>query len=78
MAKYEGRDKKYIARCHTCQQVKVEHQSRYDMMWVAVDKLTNLTHFLVAKTKDSIEWLLDLYIDEKVWLHRVPKAIISY
>ncbi|GJT44844.1 putative reverse transcriptase domain-containing protein, partial [Tanacetum coccineum] len=51
--------------------------SGYDTIWVIVDRLTKLTHFLPMKKTDSIEKLTQQYLKEIVCRHRVPVSIIS-
>ncbi|GJV43026.1 putative reverse transcriptase domain-containing protein [Tanacetum coccineum] len=51
--------------------------SRYDMIWVIVDRLTKSTHFLAIRDDYKMERLAILYIDEIVAMHGVPVLIIS-
>nr|GEZ92274.1 putative reverse transcriptase domain-containing protein [Tanacetum cinerariifolium] len=51
--------------------------SGYDSIWVIVDRLTKLAHFLPVKTTDSIEKLAQLYLKEVFCRHGVPISIIS-
>ena len=37
-------------------------QSGYDVIWVIVDRLTKLSHFLPMKNNDSVEKLAQLYV----------------
>ncbi|KAL5549630.1 hypothetical protein UlMin_004861 [Ulmus minor] len=69
----------YVAKCLTCQKVKAEHQrpGGHDVIWVVVDRLTKSAHFISIKTTFSLEQLADLYIQEIVRLHGVPKSIVS-
>ena len=48
-----------------------------DVVWVIVDKLKILAHFIPVRTDYSLDRLVDLYISEIVRLHRVPLSIIS-
>ena len=50
----------------------------HDAMWVIVDQLTKLTHFLVVRMTFTLEEFGRLYIREIVRLHGVPVSIISY
>nr|GFB45973.1 putative reverse transcriptase domain-containing protein [Tanacetum cinerariifolium] len=50
--------------------------SRYDSIWVIVDRLTKSAHLPMKKT-DSIEKLAQLYLKEIVYRHGVPVSIIS-
>ena len=47
------------------------------VVWVVVDRLTKLAHFIPVRTDDSLDKLAELYISEIVKLHRVPMSIIS-
>ena len=49
----------------------------HDAMWVIVDQLTKLAHFLVARMTFTLEELCRLYIQEIVRLHGVPISIAS-
>ncbi|GKD59943.1 putative reverse transcriptase domain-containing protein [Tanacetum coccineum] len=51
--------------------------SRYDTIWVIVDRLTKSAHFLPMKRTDSMEKLTRLYLKEIVCMHGVPLLIIS-
>jgi IS30 family transposase len=48
-----------------------------DMIWVIVDRLTKSAHFLAVNQKDSREKLINLYVQEIVSKHGVPKTIVS-
>nr|GEW82141.1 putative reverse transcriptase domain-containing protein [Tanacetum cinerariifolium] len=50
--------------------------TRYDSIWVIVDRLTKSAHFLPVKTTDSMEKLTQLYLKEVVCRHGVPISII--
>ena len=50
---------------------------RHDVVWVIVDRLTELTHFLVMRMTFTLEEFCRLYIQEIVQLHRVPMSIVS-
>jgi hypothetical protein len=52
-------------------------QSGYDSIWVIVDRLTKVTHFILVKTTYSGPQLADLYMSRIVCLHGVPKKIMS-
>ena len=49
----------------------------HDTVWVIVDRLTKLTHFLVVQMTFTLEEFCKLYIREIVWLHKVPVSIVS-
>jgi hypothetical protein len=52
-------------------------QSGYDSIWVIVDRLTKVAHFIPVKTTYSGPQLIELYISRIVCLHGVPKKIVS-
>jgi hypothetical protein len=45
-------------------------QSRYDSLWVIVDRLTKVAHFIPVKTTYIGPQLAKLYISNIVYLHR--------
>jgi hypothetical protein len=49
----------------------------YDSIWVIVDRLTKVTHFIPVKTTYSGSQLAKLYMSRIVCLHGVPKKIVS-
>jgi hypothetical protein len=52
-------------------------QARYDSIWVIVDLLTKVAHFIPAKTTYSRAKLVELYMSRIACLHGVPKKIMS-
>ena len=48
-----------------------------DSIWVIVDRLSKVAHFLPVKTTYQSSKLAELYIARIVSLHGVPKNIIS-
>jgi hypothetical protein len=52
-------------------------QSGYDSIWVIMDRLTKVVHFIPVKTTYSELQLAELYMSMIVYLHRVPKKIMS-
>ena len=52
-------------------------QWRHDAVWVIVDRLTKLTHFLVVWMTFPLEELCRLYIREIARLHGVLIFIVS-
>jgi hypothetical protein len=52
-------------------------QSGYDSIWVIVDRLTKVAHFIPVKTTYSEPQLAELYMSRIVCLHGVPKKIVS-
>ncbi|KAM2564410.1 hypothetical protein TB2_012703 [Malus domestica] len=51
--------------------------SRYDGIWVIVDRLTKTAHFLPVRQTYSLEKLVKLFVDNIVHLHGVPVSIVS-
>jgi transposase InsO family protein len=52
-------------------------QSGYDSIWVIVDRLTKVAHFIPIKTTYSGPHLAELYMSRIICLHGVPKKIMS-
>jgi hypothetical protein len=52
-------------------------KSGYDSIWVIVDRLTKVAHFLPVKTTYRGPTLAELYMERIVCLHGVPKKIVS-
>jgi hypothetical protein len=51
--------------------------SGYDSIWVIVDRLTKVAHFMPIKTTYSKMQVAELYRLRIVCLHGVPKKIVS-
>jgi hypothetical protein len=49
----------------------------YDSIWVIVDRLTKIAHFLPVKTDHPVTVYAQLYIAHILSLHGVPKTIGS-
>jgi hypothetical protein len=49
----------------------------YDSIWVIVDRLTKVAHFIPVKTTYTGAKLAELYMSRIVCLHGVPKRIVS-
>jgi hypothetical protein len=49
----------------------------HDSIWVIVDRLTKTTHFLPVHTTYKTEKYAEIYIDQIVRLHGIPKTIVS-
>jgi hypothetical protein len=49
----------------------------YDSIWVIVDRLTKVAHFILVKTTYTRVKLAELYNSRIVCLHGVPKKIVS-
>jgi transposase InsO family protein len=52
-------------------------QSGYYSIWVIVDRLTKVAYFIHVKTTYSGKQLVELYMSRIVYLHGVPKKIVS-
>jgi hypothetical protein len=52
-------------------------QKGYDAIWVIVDRLTKVAHFIPVKTTYKGSQLAELYMARIVCLHEVPKKIVS-
>jgi hypothetical protein len=52
-------------------------QAGYDSICVIVDRLTKVAHFIPVKTTYSGAKLVELYMSRIVYLHGVPKKIVS-
>ena len=51
--------------------------SKYDSIWVIVDRLTKSAHFIPVKVTYNVEKLAKIYISEIVRLRGFPLSIIS-
>ena len=52
-------------------------QSSFDSIWVVVDRLTKVAHFISVKTTYSGDKLAEIYMARIVCQHGVPKKIVS-
>jgi hypothetical protein len=52
-------------------------QAGYDSIWVILDHLTKVAHFIPVKTTYLGAKLVELYMSRIVCLHGVPKKIVS-
>jgi hypothetical protein len=50
---------------------------RHDSIWVIVDRLTKTAHFLPVHTTYNAKKYAEIYLDQIVHLHGIPKTIIS-
>jgi hypothetical protein len=50
--------------------------SGYGSIWVIVDRLTKVPHFIPVKTTYSGAQLVELYMSKIVCLHGVPEKIV--
>ena len=52
-------------------------RSGYDSIWVVVDRLTKVAHFIPVKTTYTSSKLAKIYMTRIVCLHGVPRTIVS-
>ncbi|KAK8934932.1 hypothetical protein KSP39_PZI014600 [Platanthera zijinensis] len=52
-------------------------QQGNDAIWVIVDCLTKVAHFIPNRKEDGVEKLVELYVRNIVRLHGIPKSIVS-
>jgi hypothetical protein len=48
-----------------------------DSIWVIVDRLTKVAHFLPVKANYSVSRLAELYVDNILKHHGDPRSIVS-
>jgi hypothetical protein len=49
----------------------------FDLIWVIVDRLTKSTHFIPVKSNYHPHNYANVYFQQMVRLHGVPKSIVS-
>jgi hypothetical protein len=49
----------------------------FDSIWVIIDRLTKSTHFIPVKTNYHPYQYANIYIQQVVCIHGVPKSIVS-
>ena len=52
-------------------------QKGNDSIWVIMDRLTKVAHFLPVRNKYSVSQLADLYVEHILRLHGAPRSIVS-
>ena len=52
-------------------------QNGHDAIWVIVDRLTKVAHFIPISDRYRVAKLADLYVDNILRLHGAPKSIVS-
>ena len=52
-------------------------QRNFDSIWVIVNRLTKVAHFIPVRKDYRLDQYADLYISQIVRLHGVPKSIVS-
>jgi hypothetical protein len=50
---------------------------KFDLMWVIMDQLSKSVHFIHVHTCCDTRRYAEIYIARVLWLHGVPKMIIS-
>ena len=50
---------------------------KHDSIWIIIDRLTKTAHFIPVNTTYSAKKYAEIYLDQIVRLHGVPKTIIS-
>jgi transposase InsO family protein len=50
---------------------------KHDSIWVIVDRLTKMAHFISLHTTYTTKKYIEIYLDRIICLHGVPKMIIS-
>jgi hypothetical protein len=50
---------------------------KHDSIWVIMDRLTKMAHFIPVHTTYTAKKYAEIYLDRIVCLHGVPKMIIS-
>jgi nitric oxide synthase oxygenase domain/subunit len=53
------------------------NEKGFDSIWVIIDRLTKSAHFIPVKTNYHPHMYADIYFQQVVRLHGVPKSIIS-
>jgi hypothetical protein len=49
----------------------------HDSIWVIVDRLTKVAHFVAVRIDYRVEKLADLYVENILKLHEAPVSIVS-
>jgi hypothetical protein len=52
-------------------------QNGHDAIWVIVDRLTKVAHFIPVRENFRVGKLADLYVNNILRLHGAPKSIVS-
>jgi hypothetical protein len=50
---------------------------KHDSIWVIIDRLTKVAHFLSVHTTYTAKKYAEIYLEQIIRLHGVPKTIIS-
>ena len=54
-----------------------QHFSEACSIWVIVDRLTKTAHFIPVNTTYTAKKYAEIYLDQIIRLHGIPKTIIS-
>jgi hypothetical protein len=49
---------------------------KHDSIWVIIDRLTKTAHFLLVHTIYTVKKYAEIYLEQIIRLHGVPKTII--
>ena len=49
----------------------------HDSVWVIIDRLTKVAHFIAVRNDYIVEKLADLYVDNILRLYGAPVSIVS-
>ena len=52
-------------------------QRKHDSVWVIIDRLTKLVHFILVRIDYSLDRVTELYVDEIMRLHGASLSIVS-
>src|SRR3954471_12030276 len=67
-----------LALCRILLQQQLPRSSKgHDSIWVIVDRITKVAHFIPVRTSYQGDQLADLYMSRIVCLHGVPREIVS-
>jgi hypothetical protein len=50
---------------------------KYNLIWVIVDRLTKSAHFIPVNTNYNVQKYAEIYVAHVLYLHGVPKTIVS-
>jgi hypothetical protein len=50
---------------------------KYNSIWVIVDQLTKFAHFIPTNTNYNVQKYAEIYVAHVLYLHGVPKMIVS-
>ena len=53
------------------------NQNGHGAIWVIIDRLTKVAHFIPVKEKYRVSKLAELYVDNILRLHGAPWSIVS-